>query len=121
MEFGGGEQSKGTQTDVEKWGRRCRDFQKGCNFLTNVKFSYNTIHVHHTADCTAHLIYNSNRFECVVHCIAWDQKLKQSNHLYYWNYQDFFLLLPFRIFSLCMGCDVVNDHVRRCLEKLKAM
>lgn len=48
MEFGGGEQSKGTQTQEKKWGRRRRDFQKGVQFSHERKFflQHNT---HHTA------------------------------------------------------------------------
>lgn len=63
---------------------RRQDFQKGCNFLTDVRFSYYTKHHPARLYCAAHISYfNLNHFECVDVDVswAWDQKLKQTNHL----------------------------------------
>lgn len=78
-------------------------FKKGCHFLTNVNFSYDT--KHHTANCAG--AHNLNHFKCVVHYIcAWDQKLKQNSTISILCRIFFFLNFP----------RMVNDHVRRCLQ-----
>lgn len=65
-------------------------FKKGCNFLTNVNFSYDT--KHHTANCAG--AHNLNHFECVVRTFVHGTR-SSSRAQPFLLYEGFFFLLKF--------------------------